>query len=149
MFPQNFSTLAGTRGLRLASTRRDGATTVELALTLPIFLMFLMGAFEFGWLNVIRHTADNAAYEAARHAMVPGATAAEAIAKAELLLRVVGTRDARIIVAPETITKDAEAVTVTIEVPVDRNALVLPKFARGRVLRSSSTHRTERAILQP
>ena len=29
-------------------------------------------------MNVIRHTADNAAYEAARTAMVPGATAAEA-----------------------------------------------------------------------
>jgi len=111
--------------------------------------MLLMAAFEFGWLNVIRHTADNAAYEAARHAMVPGATAEEAIAKAELLLRVVGARGSRVSVTPETITKETESVTVSVEVPVDRNALVLPKFAAGKILRSSATHRTERAISQP
>ena len=35
-------------------------------MTAPMFVLFLMASFEFGWLNVLRHTADNAAYEAAR-----------------------------------------------------------------------------------
>ena len=59
---------------------------MEFAITAPIFFLFLLAAFEFGWLNVMRHTADNAAYEAARTAIVPGATAAEALAKATSLL---------------------------------------------------------------
>jgi Flp pilus assembly protein TadG len=37
---------------------RRGATAVEFALTAPVFILFLMAAFEFGWLNVVRHTAD-------------------------------------------------------------------------------------------
>jgi len=36
---------------------RRGATVVEFALAAPIFFLFLMAAFEFGWLNVLRHTA--------------------------------------------------------------------------------------------
>jgi len=55
---------------RRAGHARRGATTVEFAITAPVFFLFLLAAFEFGWLNVIRHTADNAAYEAARTAMV-------------------------------------------------------------------------------
>jgi Flp pilus assembly protein TadG len=63
---------------KLNRNHRRGATAVEFALTAPIFFVFLLSAFEFGWLNVIRHTADNAAYEAARAAIVPGATVADA-----------------------------------------------------------------------
>ena len=57
---------------RRRSKIRRGATAVEFAITAPIFFLFLLASFEFGWLNVIRHTADNAAYEAAR---VPRAVA--------------------------------------------------------------------------
>jgi len=124
---------------------RRGATTVEFALTAPIFFLFLLAAFEFGWMNVMRHTADNAAYEAARHTMVPGAKASEAVAKANSILRVVGARGARVTVDPSTITEDTDAVTVTIDLPVSRNALVVPRFSRTRSIRSSSTLRTERA----
>src|SRR3990170_776120 len=99
---------------------RRGATAVEFALTLPIFFLFLLAAFEFGWLNVIRHTADNAAYEAARTAMVPGATAAEARTKANRLLRIVGTRGARVTVSPDQLTAETEEITVAIAIPMKR-----------------------------
>ena len=72
---------------------RRGATAVEFALVLPIFVLFLMASFEFGWLNVVRHTADNAAYEAARYAMVPGATADEATQEAKSILKTIGVRE--------------------------------------------------------
>jgi hypothetical protein len=77
--------------------------------------------------------------------MVPGATAAEATAKAQSILDVVGTRGARITITPRTITDDTDQVTVAIDVPVSSNALVVPRFTGGRSLRSSSTLRTERA----
>src|SRR5882724_11725207 len=97
-----------THNRRLHSNRRrdarTGAVAVEFAITAPIFFLFLLAAFEFGWLNVMRHTADNAAYEAARSVMVPGASAAEATAKATSVLNVVGARGAKINITPSTIT---------------------------------------------
>jgi Flp pilus assembly protein TadG len=124
---------------------RHGAAAVEFAVTAPIFFLFLLAAFEFGWLNVIRHTADNAAYEAARTAMVPGATAAEATAKANTLLTVVGARDATITVTPSVLTTETEQVTVSIDVPMASNGLIVPRFTSQTVLHSESTLRTERA----
>lgn len=129
---------------RRRSTRR-GATVVEFALTAPVFFLFLLAAFEFGWFNVMRHTADNAAYEAARHAMVPGATAAEARDKANSILSIVGTRGANVRVTPSFVTPETDEITVTIDVPMDQNALILPRFTRGNTVRASSTLRTERA----
>ena len=126
-------------------TRRRGATAVEFALTVPIFFLFLLAAFEFGWLNVVRHTADNAAYEAARHAMVPGATAAEARAKANGLLRIVGARGARVTITPVVLGPDTEQVTVQVDVPLDRNGLIVPRFTRARTITGLATLRTERA----
>lgn len=124
---------------------RRGATAVEFALTAPIFFLFLLAAFEFGWLNVIRHTADNAAYEAARTAMVPGATAAEARAKANSLLNIVGARAATITVNPANLTTETDAVTVSIDVPMSRNGLIVPRFTKAKSIHSESTLRTERA----
>src|SRR5437667_11175205 len=89
---------------RSAARLRRGATAVEFAIVAPIFFLFLMAAFEFGWLNVLRHTADNAAYEAARAAMVPGATAADAIAKANSILNIVRARNVSVTVTPSVIT---------------------------------------------
>jgi Flp pilus assembly protein TadG len=124
---------------------RSGAAIVEFAIVAPIFFLFMLAAFEFGWMNVCRHTADHAAYEAARRAMVPGATADEALAEARDVLTIIGTRDATVSVNPNTITSETDQVTVSVEVPMDSNALILPMFAGGKVLRASSTLRTERA----
>ena len=60
--------------------RRRGVTTVEFALVLPILFTFFIGMIEFTRLSNLRHAADNAAYEAARCVVVPGATTAEAVA---------------------------------------------------------------------
>jgi Flp pilus assembly protein TadG len=132
------------RRRRVAPRARRGATAVEFALTAPIFFLFLLAAFEFGWMNVIRHTADNAAYEAARAAMVPGATAAEAKAKANSLLGIVGTRAATVTITPASITPTTDKVTVAIDVPMNKNGLILPRFTSNKVLHSASTLRTER-----
>jgi len=124
---------------------RRGAAAVEFAVTASVFFVFLLAAFEFGWLNVIRHTADNAAYEAARTAMVPGATVDEARDKANGLLSIVGARGATISITPATITPETDAVTVDIDVPMDQNGLIVPRFTSATTLHSTSTLRTERA----
>jgi Flp pilus assembly protein TadG len=124
---------------------RRGATAVEFALTAPVFFLFLLAAFEFGWMNVIRHTADNAAYEAARTVMVPGATAAEATTKATTLLNTIGARGAVITITPAVLTPETDQVTVDVRIPMNRNGLILPRFTSAKTIRSSSTLRTERA----
>jgi Flp pilus assembly protein TadG len=139
-----FNTVRHRRERRLSGSRR-GAVVVEFAIAAPIFLLFLMVAFEFGWLNVMRHTADNAAYEAVRTAIVPGATSAEALAKANSLLKVVGARNAKVSITPSTITNATTAVTVVIDLPMTSNGLIVPRFTGKTVLHSESTMKTERA----
>lgn len=122
-----------------------GAAAVEFAIVAPVFFVLMIAAFEFGRLNVIRHTADNAAYEAARHAMVPGATAQEAVDKATSILRTVGTRGARVAIAPPALGPNVEQVTVTVDVPLALNGWIAPRFTRNTTIRATSTLRTERA----
>jgi Flp pilus assembly protein TadG len=124
--------------------QRSGATAVEFAITAPVFFLFLLAAFEFGWLNVIRHTADNAAYEAARSVIVPGATSAEAQSKAKKLLKIVGARGSKITISPDPVTTATEAVTVSIEIPMKKNGLIVPRFTGKTKIIASSTLRTER-----
>jgi len=130
---------------RRRRTARSGAVTAEFAITAPIFFLFLLLSFEFGWLNVIRHTADNAAYEAARRAMVPGATAADARAEVNRILGIVGARGATVTISPTTIDVDTNEVTVEVDVPMNRNGLILPRFTSATNLHSEATLRTERA----
>jgi Flp pilus assembly protein TadG len=129
---------------RYTQRKRRGVAVVEFALTAPIFFLFVLAAFEFGWMNVLRHTADNAAYEAARAAMVPGATAAEATTKANSILGVVRARNAKVTVTPAVITASTNEVTVDVDLPMGSNSLVLPRFTSKTILHSESTLRTER-----
>ncbi len=131
------------RRLKSCSPRR-GVAAVEFALCAPIFFLILFAAFEFTWTNVLRHTADNAAYEAARRGMLPGATAADAQREANRLLRIVGTRGAKVTVEPNTIDVSTSQVRVRVEVPMNANGIVVPRFMKNKSLVSTSTMRTER-----
>jgi Flp pilus assembly protein TadG len=126
-------------------SQRRGATAVEFAIVAPIFFLLMMASFEFSRLNVIRHTADNAAYEAARHAMVPGATMKEAVTKANSILGTVGTRGAKVTISPTVLGPDVDTVNVRVEVPLSQNGWIVPRFTKGRTLTAQSTLRTERA----
>jgi Flp pilus assembly protein TadG len=129
---------------RINRQHRRGATAVEFAITAPVFFLFLLAAFEFGWLNVLRHTADNAAYEAARAVIIPGASQTDAQNKANQLLKVVGARKAKVTITPNPVTADTDKVTVSIEIPMNSNGLIVPRFTGKTTLVSSSTLRTER-----
>lgn len=124
--------------------QRHGVTAVEFALTAPVFLLVLMAIFEFGWQNVIRHTADNAAYEATRVAIVPGATAAEARAEANRIMSIVGTRGASVTITPSAISNATQSVQVSIRVPCNQNGLVLSRFLRDATFDASAAMLTER-----
>ncbi|HEX6961939.1 MAG TPA: TadE family protein [Lacipirellula sp.] len=124
---------------------RTGAAAVEFAIVAPIFFLLLIASLEFGRLNVIRHTADQAAYEAARHAMVPGATVAEARDHADRMLRIVGARGATIDVQPAVLGPDVDEITVTVDVPLGQNGWITPRFTSDKTIHAVSRLKTERA----
>src|SRR5436189_188275 len=116
-----------TNFMRTRAARR-GVTIVEFALVFPVFLTLLIGLIEFVRLSNLRHAADNAAYEAARNVIVPGAKASEAIAQANDLLVRGGIRGATIRVTPSVITESTASVTVDVSVPLSGNSWLPPKL---------------------
>jgi Flp pilus assembly protein TadG len=64
--------------LRTRRRPRHGATLVEMALVLPIFLLFVMGVFEYGQYEMVRQVVDNASRAGARYAVVNSGTATTA-----------------------------------------------------------------------
>jgi hypothetical protein len=77
--------------------------------------------------------------------IVPGATAAEATAKANSMLNAVGARGAKVQITPASITASTTEVTVAIDLPMKQNGLITPRFTGSTVLHSESTLKTERA----
>lgn len=55
---------------RQKANRRTGATILEAAVVLPVFLLFVIGIFEYGRFLMVRNVMDNAAREGARYAVV-------------------------------------------------------------------------------
>lgn len=123
---------------------RRGIATVEFAICAPIFFLVVLASFEFAWLQVIRHTADNAAYEAARHVAVPGASATEATNRTLELMNAVGANGVAVTITPTTITPDTAEVTVQVAIPMSQNSLTIGRFTGAQTLTSTSTMKTER-----
>lgn len=105
---------------------------VEFAIVAPILFLFFFAAFEFCRANMIRHTVDNAVYEAARTGILPGATSGEVRAEAERILNTLGLNTSTIEIIPGTIADDTEEVTVRIDVPLDENSFIAGQFMVGR-----------------
>jgi Flp pilus assembly protein TadG len=118
------------RGQRFRGRR--GAAAVEFAMTVPIVFMLLFAALELGRMNMIRQTANNAAYEAMRTCVVPGATNAEGVAAAQKLLASIGVTGYTITVTPATITDTTPSVTATVAVPYSTNMWVTPLYSNNR-----------------
>jgi Flp pilus assembly protein TadG len=55
---------------RARGHRRGGATTVEVAVVISVFLMFLFGIFEYCRFLLMMHVTTNAARDSARYAVV-------------------------------------------------------------------------------
>lgn len=113
---------------------RQGVTTVEFALVSPLLFLVIFGAIEFSQVNMIRNSADHAAYEAARAAVVPGANADAAAAKARVILDTVGVRQSTITVSPNPILNTTTQVDVSVRVPLNENLWIVPKFFQNTVV---------------
>lgn len=116
-------------------TERTGATAVEFAIVAPIIFLLFLGAIEITRLNFLRHSAANAAYEAARNAIVPGGNAEDATARALSLLAAVQADhgvDIRFTEAPD-------HVAVTVVIPMNMNSWGVTRYTSGFRITESCT----------
>lgn len=123
--------------------QRRGVTSVEFAVVAPILFLFVFSAIEFNRMNMIRHTANNAAYEAARRSMVPGGTSGEATDFANRMLATLGIKNSTVAISPDPIEESTALVNVTVSVPLNENAW-FSRFGRDKTIVSSCTLMTER-----
>ena len=120
---------------------------VEVAVVLPLLLLFFFASFEFCRVAMIRHTVDNAVYEACREAIVPGATAENARERADAILNTLGLARSTVSVTPATINHLTPDVTVRVEVDLDANTFVPPQFTGGnRITRTLTMQREVSAM---
>lgn len=122
--------------------RRVGATLVEFALVCNVLFITIFTCMEFARMNMARNMAQDAAYYAARVAIVPGATADEAAAEAERIMGSLFAGGYTVDVTP--IDEDSKEVTVRVAVALDDVALFLPMFLGGIEIESEATMQTER-----
>jgi len=136
---------------------RKGQAVVEFALVLPVFLLLLLGAVEFGRAYLRLHLLTNAAREGAREGSLPGSTDATVTDVVEQFLTNAGmdvtTCNGTIIVTdeggstrdgglPNAQQGDRVQVTVTHDFEV-LSGSVIPGFSGTVVLSSSCTFRHE------
>jgi Flp pilus assembly protein TadG len=121
------------------TSRRPGASAVEFALTAPLVFLLFFGSFEFSRMNMIRHTADIAAYEGAREGIVAGATSDDVRDRVTDLLSTVGVREAVITVTPAIIERSAREVRVDVDVPIAPNSWITPRFFGDLHVQATST----------
>ena len=127
------------RSLRSKPSHRRGAFTVEFAFCCGIFFVVMMAGIEFARFMYARHSVDQAAYEAARVGIIPGATPAEVEVTARRILNATGIRGATVAITPTTFTDQTATVNVKIECNYADNSWIGPVFLAGARIKSDLT----------
>lgn len=131
-----------TGGSRTGGPARLGAAAVEFAIVANILFIMVLTCMEFARMNMVRNLAQDAAYYAARHAMVPGATATEAQDVADDIM---GTMLAGgYTVSVSNIDSESSEIAVTVDVDLHTVALFAPFFLPDATIGTTATMRTER-----
>lgn len=99
----------------------------------------MFGLFEFSRFLFVRQAVDQAAYEAARVGVVPGANEATIRSRAESLLSAAGVLSAEIQITPAVIDEQTREVTVEINCNFSDNSFMPSQFLGDGVIRSRTT----------
>ncbi|ADB19156.1 TadE family protein [Pirellula staleyi DSM 6068] len=129
--------LANRSSSKRTTRARSAAVTVEFALTIPLLFLLFFGMIEFARIAMIENSVENAAYEGARAAIVPGGTSTSAQTAAQSALSAAMISGATVSVTPSNITIATTSVTVDVSVPLNSNTWVLAAFTSGRFVNRS------------
>jgi Flp pilus assembly protein TadG len=124
---------------RPSNSFRQGATTVEFALVLPILLVLVFGSMEFTRVNQVSNAAAFAAYQACRQAIITGGNATAAQTAAQNVLNTMSIGTSTITITPSVITSQTDAVTATVTVPMNNAAWISPMFTGGQIITRGCT----------
>lgn len=127
---------------RRRGMKRTGATLVEFALVSNLLFLTIFACMEFARMNMARNLAQDAAYFAARIAVVPGATQAEAEAEGTRIMNSMFGNGFTVNCNP--ISSDTSEIEVTVAVDLDDVALFLPMVLGNVELKSTARMKTER-----
>lgn len=130
--------------VRSVRGQRTGAVLVEFAMVLPVIMFTFACMVEISRVMLLQHTADTAAYEGARSAMVPGATSVNAVDTATELLNAAGLRTTKVTVTPQVIDETTPLISVVVEVPVESNYWISPMLFQNMIVKSEVTLFSER-----
>jgi hypothetical protein len=150
-----------------AEARRGGATLVETAVVMPVFLIFVWAIIEFGHAFMVVNLLNAAAKRASREGIADGVTSAQVVARVnEIVGSAISTDDVTVLVKngsafddpevdatsidydalPNIELTDAEPrqlFIVYVEVPYSAVAIMPPKWVTGVTLRGQSAQRHE------
>lgn len=132
---------------RRSRQQRRGATSVEFALCLPVVVLVFFAMIDFCRFFFCQYANDQAAYEACRVAIVPGAKIAAVQTRATTYLTNCGINGATVTVEPRnaanavqpSIDKQTKTVSVTITFPFGNAAWITPQFFVNRNVTSTCT----------
>ena len=136
--------------LRRSPAKRAGAYTVEFAICASTLFLLVFGLFEFSRYLFVRQAVDQAAYEAARVAIIPGANSSAIRSRAELLLNAAGIVDAEIDITPAIIDEQTKEVTVEVSCNFSNNSFLPSQFlGAGPILSRTTLDHENQAFLIP
>ena len=126
---------------RRAETRL-GASAVEFAIVANVMFVMILACMEFARMNMVRNLAQDAAYYAARHAIVPGANASEAQDQAEQIMDSMMAGGYSVTVTD--VGADSTDISVTVDVDLTSVALFAPYFLTDTTISATARMNTER-----
>lgn len=126
---------------------RRGASAIEFAFCAPILFVIVMAIIEFSRIYQLQQTSRQAAYETARAAISPGATASNALTQGQNLLRAIGVSNGSVTLSPSTISPTTMTVTATVSVNPLSNSWFLKFFASAQPFVATATLDHENASL--
>ena len=139
-----------TSHLKNAHSTRRGAVTVEFAISALVFFFVLFSFWEFGQVMMIESFAENAAFRAARHAAVLGATRDEAVELVQADMSILGVDDVQVTVESlensavrDGIDLNAERIRVNVAIPLSEYTAFGSLF-HGQTLEREAIIVTER-----
>lgn len=134
------------RGNRSRS-QRSGATSVEFAFCLPVVILFFFAMIDFCRFFFCQYATDQAAYEACRIGIVPGAQISAVQSRATTYMSNCGISGAAVTVEPRdeanvlqtAIDQNTTTVAVTVSFPFSNAAWITPQFFVNRTVTSTCT----------
>lgn len=127
--------------------RRDrlGAAVVEFAFVANVLIVVTFTCVEFARINLLRNTAQDAAYYAARSAMVSGATAQDAKDVANQMLNTIGAKGYTVTVNNGTeLTSSTDRIQVAVSFNYHANAFFAPLFIPNKNFTTTANMKAER-----